>query len=134
MGWRLHRIVYHRSRGRLGARIGTHPVLLLTTRGRRSGTPRTVALNYLDTPRGPVVIGSFAGEPRDPAWVVNLRAFPEATIRIGKLVHQVLAVEIFGAERDSLAQRFEERDAAYRVYRERTDRVLPVFRFEALAP
>ncbi len=109
-------------------------MLLLTTRGRRSGKSRTIALNYLETPRGPVVIGSYAGESRHPSWVLNLRAFPEAVVRIGKKPRPVLAVEVHGAERESLALRFEERDTAYRVYRERTSRELPVFRLESVEP
>jgi deazaflavin-dependent oxidoreductase (nitroreductase family) len=129
-GWRLHRLVYGRWGGRLGTRIGPHPVLLLTTRGRRTGAERTVPLNYLDTPSGPVVIGSYAGEPRDPAWALNLRARPEAEIRIGRQTHQVRALELHGENREAMAQKFEAIDASYRVYRQRTDRVLPVFRLE----
>lgn len=131
-GWRLHRLVYGKLGGRLGTRIGPHSVLLLTTRGRRSGAARTIALNYLDTTRGPVVIGSYAGQPHHPAWVLNLRAFPEAVVRIGNDERPVLAVEVHGAERESLALRFEERDPSYRVYRERTSRELPVFRLESV--
>ena len=132
-GWKLHRLVYGRLGGRLGTRIGPHPVLLLTTRGRRTGAERTVPLNYLDTTAGPVVIGSYAGEPRDPAWVLNLRAQPEAEMRIGSQIHLIRAVELHGSEREAMAEKFEAIDTSYRVYRQRTERVLPVFRLESAA-
>ena len=129
-GSRMHRLMYGRFGGRLGTRIGPHPVLILTTRGRRSGKEHHVPLSYLDTPAGPVVIGSFAGGPRDPAWAFNLRARPEGEIRVGNEVRSIRAVELHGAAREAMAQRFEEIDSRYRVYRRRTDRTLPVFRLE----
>ena len=56
--WRIHPRVYRFSGGRIGGELVGLPVLLLETRGRRSGRPRTRALTYL--PRGDdfVVIAS----------------------------------------------------------------------------
>src|SRR5262245_52150920 len=82
LGWKLHRALYRWSGGRIGGRIGKLPVLLLTTTGRRSGAPRTVALAYLADGGRFVVIGSNAGEDRDPSWWVNLRANPRATVQV----------------------------------------------------
>jgi len=59
------------------------PVLLLTTAGRRSGTPRTAALHYLPDGDRYIVIGSNAGEPRHPGWFLNLRAEPRAEMQVG---------------------------------------------------
>jgi deazaflavin-dependent oxidoreductase (nitroreductase family) len=83
LAWRLHRLLYRLSGGRMGTRINGMPVLMLTTRGRRSGDPRTVALQYLAAGSALVVIASFVGEDRQPAWLLNLRADPAATIRRG---------------------------------------------------
>jgi deazaflavin-dependent oxidoreductase (nitroreductase family) len=79
--WRVHPTLYRWSVGRIGGAIGGMPVLLLTTTGRKSGEPRTTALTYL--PRGDdfVVIASVLGEPRHPAWWLNLAAKPDATVR-----------------------------------------------------
>lgn len=90
-----------------------------------------MVLNFLDLDEGVAVIGSYAGEPRDPAWALNLRAHPQATVRIGRAVIPVEAREVFGAERHRIASLFEERDRAYTTYRERTQRALPVFVLEA---
>ena len=129
--WRLHRQVYGRLGGRIGTLVGSWPVLLLTTTGRRSGEARTVALNFLELDAGVAVVGSYAGEPRDPGWAHNLRAHPEAIVRIGRDVLPAVAHEVFGEERRGITGMFEERDRSYTTYRERTTRALPVFVLEA---
>jgi deazaflavin-dependent oxidoreductase (nitroreductase family) len=81
MVWRVHRFAYRVSGGRLGTAFNGMPVLLLTTTGRRSGEPRSVALTYFkDGDR--MAVGSNAGEDRHPAWWLNLREHPEATVQI----------------------------------------------------
>ena len=128
--WRVHAWVFRVSGGRVGSRLAGHDVLFLTTTGRVSGELRTVGLYYLDTERGPAVIGSYAGEDRDPAWALNLRADPSATVRLGTVEQKVRARETSGAEHETLLRRFVEKDHAYRVYQERTDRRLPIFVLE----
>ncbi|HJW74731.1 MAG TPA: nitroreductase/quinone reductase family protein [Thermoleophilia bacterium] len=129
--WRLHRNVYGRLGGRVGTLVGSFPVLLLTTTGRKTGLPRTVTLNFIDLDEGVAVIGSYAGEPRDPSWALNVRANPTVTVRIGRDVIAAVGREVFGRERDRIAGTFEDRDRSYTRYRERTRRALPVFVFEA---
>ena len=128
--WRVHRWVFRATGGRIGTRLAGHDVLFLTTTGRVSGRQRTVGLNYRDTESGPAVIGSYAGEDRDPAWAWNLRAEPSATIRLGTVEQRVRARETADAEHAGLLRRFVEKDRAYRVYHERTDRLLPIFILE----
>jgi len=129
--WRLHRRVYGRFGGRVGTLIGSFPVLLLTTTGRKTGRPRAVTLNFVDIEGGVAVIGSYAGEPRDPAWALNLRVHAAVTVTIGRERIPAIAREVFGEERSRIARMFEERDHSYTMYRERTSRALPVFVFEA---
>ncbi|TMF57657.1 MAG: nitroreductase family deazaflavin-dependent oxidoreductase [Chloroflexi bacterium] len=68
--------------GRFG-RIGPMDALLLTTKGRKSGEQRDVALNYLLDGDAYIVVASYAGEDRDPAWWNNLKAQPEAEVAVG---------------------------------------------------
>jgi deazaflavin-dependent oxidoreductase (nitroreductase family) len=72
--------MYRRSGGRIGGRIGPWPILLLTTTGRKTGRAHTVALQYLSQGDAGVLIASNAGEPRHPAWYLNLKARPEAIV------------------------------------------------------
>ena len=124
--WRLHRFAYRVSGGRLGATFTGMPVLLLTTTGRRSGKPRSVALTYFKDDDRLVIVGSNAGEDRPPAWWLNLREHPEATVQIGGTINQVRALEAIGAERKRLWSELIRRDPAYDEYQLRTDRRIPV--------
>src|SRR5690242_16391835 len=104
---RAHAAAYRLTRGRLGgaiwvARGPRPPVLLLVTRGRRSGEPRTTPLIYLRDGDDLVVIAANAGHPRDPAWWLNLAAAPRATVRIGDEERSVVAAVVEGARRDAL--------------------------------
>jgi deazaflavin-dependent oxidoreductase (nitroreductase family) len=124
--WRVHRWLFQVSGGRIGSSMNGFPILLLTTRGRRSGEPRRVALQYLEHGGALAVAGSYAGEDRDPAWWLNLQATPEAEVMIGGRAFDVRAREAFGPERAALFDRFTKVDSAYAEYAERTTRTIPV--------
>lgn len=124
--WKIHPKLYRFSGGRLLGRLVGMEVLILNTRGRRSGQERSTCLTTFREGGAFVVIGSFLGEPRDPGWVHNLRAQPEATIQTGREIRRVRAHEAEGAERDRLWARLVEIQPEYRDYEGRTDRVIPV--------
>jgi deazaflavin-dependent oxidoreductase (nitroreductase family) len=46
---------------------------MITTPGRRTGTPRSTCVRYLERPEGLVVWGTGSGSPQDPDWFRNLR-------------------------------------------------------------
>ena len=124
--WKIHPKLYRFSGGRLLGRLVGMEVLILNTRGRRSGQERSTCLTTFREGGAFVVIGSFLGEPRDPGWVHNLRAQPEATIQTGREIRRVRAHEAEGAERERLWARLVEIQPEYRDYEGRTDRVIPV--------
>jgi len=75
----LHIAAYRLSGGRIGGWLTpTAPVLLLTTRGRRSGQNRITPLIYLVDGADVVVVGSLGGSANAPAWWHNLQAYPAA--------------------------------------------------------
>ena len=130
LAWRLHRWLYALSGGRIGTTINGMPVLMLRTRGRRSGDQRTVGLQYLAVGSACVVIASFVGEERQPAWLLNLRADPAATVRRGRREERVRAREAGGEEREALWQRIVAIDPAFAEYQRRTSRRIPVVLLE----
>lgn len=76
-GWRMskaHRDAYERSQGRRGARSVDAPILLLTTRGARSGRSHTVPVCCVPEPDGWVVASHAAGSGREPQWARNVAA------------------------------------------------------------
>jgi deazaflavin-dependent oxidoreductase (nitroreductase family) len=124
--WKVHPWLYRISGGRLLGELVGMKVLLLTTTGARTGTPRTTALTYLEAEGAYVVIGSFLGEPRHPGWVHNLRARPDASVQIGARRVAVRAREARGEERARLWERVVAVQPDYRQYEGRTQREIPV--------
>jgi deazaflavin-dependent oxidoreductase (nitroreductase family) len=123
--WRMHRAFMRLTGGRFG-RTGTLPALLLTTRGRKSGESRDVTLNYMPDGSSFVVIASYGGEDRNPAWWQNLMANPDAAILLNGKRTPVRAREADGIERETLWNRFVSADPSYAEYPKRTKRRLPV--------
>ena len=124
--WRLHRSVYRLSGGRLGNKLMGLPVLLLTTKGRKSGERRTSPLMYLPRGKDFVVIASYLGEPRHPAWFLNLEANPVADVQLGSAHHRVRAREAEGSEREELWRTVVAKTPDYAEYQTRTTRRIPV--------
>jgi deazaflavin-dependent oxidoreductase (nitroreductase family) len=120
--WKVHRWLYQLSGGRVGGRLGALSVLLLTVKGRKSGEPRTVPLNYLVDEGTYVVFASHAGEDRDPPWWLNLRDAGEADVQIGTRRFHVRAHAAEGEARERLYARVKTIDPAYAVYEQRTKR------------
>ena len=123
---RVHVRLYRMSGGRIGGRTGPLTHLLLTTTGRKTGEARTVPLPYLDDAGRMVIVGSNGGTDRHPAWVLNLRADPNATVqRLARTV-AVVAHEATGAERAALWPKLKAMNPAYGQYEQMTERQIPV--------
>jgi deazaflavin-dependent oxidoreductase (nitroreductase family) len=130
--WWMHRTLYRFSGGRVGRRMNGFDVLLLTTRGRRSGEARYAALQMLPHRDGWAVIASNAGQDHHPAWFLNLEAHPEATVQIGPRRMRVVAREARADERAELWALFVAVEPAYDEYERRTTRTIPVVVLEPM--
>jgi deazaflavin-dependent oxidoreductase (nitroreductase family) len=129
----IDRWIYRLSGGRalFSAWLSGLPVVLLTTRGARTGAERT--LPVLGIPEGDalIVIGSNYGKRHSPAWAFNLRAHPAARARFEGRDLDVLAGELTGSERDAAYERGIDVYPGWIAYRRRAaPRVIPVFRLE----
>jgi deazaflavin-dependent oxidoreductase (nitroreductase family) len=126
----LHRVLYSASGGRIGSRIWGLEIVLLTTTGRRSGRARTVPLCSLRDGERFVVIASYGGLPRSPSWWLNLQHEPRATVRLGRITHEVVAREATLGERERLWTRLTARAPGYLDYQRRTSRRIPIVLLE----
>jgi|SRR5580658_1107351 F420H(2)-dependent quinone reductase len=122
----LHRVLYRASRGRIGGRLGGMSILLLTTTGRRTGKPRTNPLTFSRDGANLVVIASNGGMSWSPAWWLNLRDNPEASVQIGRERHRVRARRSSPEEQTRLWAEITSRIPAYLAYQKRTTRPIPV--------
>ncbi|WP_432479669.1 nitroreductase/quinone reductase family protein [Nocardioides sp. GXQ0305] len=128
--WRVHRALYRLSGGRFlwtPADKRGWGALHLTTVGRRSGEERSVIIGYLDEGDDLVAIAMNGWDEGHPAWWLNLRANPEATVRIsGGAPRPVRAREALGEERDRLWQRWVAVNGDLDGYAGRRSTVTPV--------
>lgn len=115
---------FRTSGGKVSGRFGD--LLLLTTRGARSGRSHTTPLGYLEDGDRLVVIASAAGAPRNPAWFHNVRTNPSVTVELGEATFEAVASIPDQPERDTLWAKVIEAMPGYADYQKQTDRVIPV--------
>jgi deazaflavin-dependent oxidoreductase (nitroreductase family) len=127
----LDRSLQRATRGRVTLLdIAGLPSLMLTVVGRKSGRPRTTPLLYVPHDGTYLVAGSYWGNPKQPVWVLNLLANPDATVSIRGRSRPVRARVAEGEERARLWQVMLRTWPNYAKYAERTDREIPVFVLE----
>jgi F420H(2)-dependent quinone reductase len=129
-----HTLAYRLSGGRLGATIFGMPMLLLTTRGRRTGKLRTAPLLYLPVDGMFVLVASNGGARKSPTWWYNLQAHPEALVQIGPVRGRVRAEHADPETRRRLWPLLVEVYPGYANYQARTDREIPLVLLHPLDP
>jgi deazaflavin-dependent oxidoreductase (nitroreductase family) len=122
----LHQLVYDRSGGLIGHRLGHLTMLLLRTTGRKSGEQRTAALLYLDDGDRYVVVGSKGGSDAPPAWLLNLAANPEVEVQVGTRRLTAKARRATPAEHRRLWPKMTRLWPDYDRYQSQTRRVIPL--------
>ena len=104
------------------------PIIVVSTRGRRSGLVRKFGLMRVEHDGEYGLVGSYGGAPKDPVWVHNLRTDPAAvTIQDGPEPFDAVVREVDGEERARWWERAVAVYQPYAEYQERTDRRIPVF-------
>ncbi|MBR8743248.1 nitroreductase family deazaflavin-dependent oxidoreductase [Nocardiopsis sp. MG754419] len=122
--------LYERTGGREGDTLMDTgmPVIILTSRGRKSGKVRKVALMKVEHDGEHAVIGSQGGAPEHPDWVHNLRAAPdEVALQDGPEPFAAHAREVEGDERALWWDRAVAAYPPYADYQKKTERHIPVF-------
>ncbi len=124
---------FRANQGRVTSAGFGSSLVLIHTRGAKTGQPRVNPAMSLRDGAAWLVVASAMGAERDPAWAVNLRAAPHAEIeaanpRGGIDSVAVVAEELDGEEYRAAFARFVERAPAFAVYQDRAARRLPVIR------
>jgi F420H(2)-dependent quinone reductase len=124
--------LYERSGGAEGTTLRDTglPVVIVTNRGLRSGKLRKTPLMRVEHGGRYLAVGSQGGAPEDPAWVANVRAEPLVELQDGPVKQDMTARELAGDEREEWWERAVEAFPPYARYRERTERLIPVFLLE----
>lgn len=113
--------------GKVGGPFEGATLLLLHTTGAKSGKPRLSPLAYLTVDGRMLIVGSYAGAPKDPAWVHNLRADPKVRIELGTDAYDATARELSAEERDAAYPKIVEAAPVFAQYQANTTRAIPLF-------
>jgi len=127
LGTAMHRAIFNVSKGRIFGKAFGMPLIELVTTGRRSGKERATMLSVpiIDGDRL-VLVASFGGDDRHPAWYLNLQANPEVRVTIAGTTRTMIARIATGEERAELWPRITSVYEGYARYQQRTERQIPV--------
>ena len=104
------------------------PVIIVTTRGNKTGMVRKTPLMRVEHNGEYALVASMGGAPKHPVWYFNLKAHPDdVVIQDGPEPFAAEIREITGAERAEWWERAVAAYPPYAEYQERTERTIPVF-------
>ena len=131
IGWfgRVHSLMLRTSHGKFMNRLGGLDMLMLTTKGRRTGRYRNTTLLYIEDGGFHYCVASFGGNDRHPEWYLNLVSEPTAWLLINKRYIKVTASVLLGKRRDDLWTKLIGYYPGFSRYQDRTRRTIPVLQF-----
>jgi deazaflavin-dependent oxidoreductase (nitroreductase family) len=114
--------------------LAGHPLLLMTSRGARSGADRRSILTYHRDGDDYIVAGTASGSKKDPAWIHNVEARPDVRVEVGNDSFDATASIVTDpAERDRLWDDHVRALPWFADYPAQTGRVIPVVRIRRTA-
>ena len=117
---------FRTNEGRVGGPFEGAPVLLLHTKGAKSGQERINPMMYLDYEGKRYIFASYAGAPTHPDWYYNLVANPTVTVEVGTETVEMTATPVSLEERDRIYPVQAERYPGFAEYELKTTRKIPV--------
>ena len=132
----MHHFLFRLSGGRILGRLEGTGVLMLVTKGRKSGEPRASPLLYFqfEEPGDLIVIASNYGQDDHPAWYLNIAADPNVSVETRGERFDAAAHITQGEERTALYDRVIAANARYATYRASTRREIPVVALRRARP
>ncbi|MET7786903.1 nitroreductase family deazaflavin-dependent oxidoreductase [Streptomyces sp900116325] len=125
--------LFESSEGAEGTMMRGMPVIILTTRGAKSGKIRKTPLMRVEHDGAYAVVASLGGAPRHPVWYHNISADPRVELQDGPVRQDMNAREVTGDEKRMWWERAVEAFPDYADYQEKTDRQIPVLVLEPAA-
>ena len=121
--------LYRLTNGRLHTMgPGSDSVVTITTRGRKSGRPRSVQLACVHHDGDILLVASAMGQARHPAWRYNLEADPRCEVQTKGERYAARAEVLDDADKAAVWDLMREQIPMIHVYEQRTDRNIRVFR------
>jgi deazaflavin-dependent oxidoreductase (nitroreductase family) len=117
--WSAHRAVCRVTGGRVGLwrpKRGRWGTARLTATGRRTGRQRSVIVGYFEDGPNLVTLAMNGWADAEPAWWLNLKAHPDATVDLVQESRPVRARVAEGEERSRLWARWRDIDRQLDAY------------------
>jgi len=124
--------LYEKSGGTEGTTMRGMPVIILTTRGAKTGKLRKTPLMRVEHDGTYAAVASLGGAPKNPVWYNNVLADPVVELRDGPNRWDMKAREVKGEEKAAWWQRCVAAYPDYADYQTKTDREIPVFVLEPI--
>ncbi|MBF6299862.1 nitroreductase family deazaflavin-dependent oxidoreductase [Nocardia amamiensis] len=118
---------YENSGGTEATTLQGVPVVLMTSKGAKTGKLRKTPLMRVEHDGEYAVVASLGGAPKHPVWYYNLKAEPHVELRDGAAIKDYTAREVFGDEKALWWERAVAVWPDYATYQTKTDRQIPVF-------
>ena len=122
----IHIILFRITNGMLLGWLAGLPSLLLTTKGRRTGKLRTSALIYLEWENKYLIVASFGGNPKPPAWLLNIKEDGKVTVHIPRKKLAATATVADAKTRVVVWPKLLEFYPSFGKYEELSGRTIPV--------
>ena len=119
--------LYRLTGGRI-TRLWKVDVLILTTRGRKTGKIRTVLLQFFRDGENMIIVAANSGRPSHPGWFYNLKATPTVRVQVMDRILQVRAEELSVDETIVFWPRVLLVAPTYARYQRATNRSIPLVR------
>ena len=109
---------------------GWAPLILLTTKGAKTGLPRIIPLMYVPYGNQILAIASKGGAINHPEWYHNVLAHPDVTVEVGDETFGTTARILTGTEREKAFEKAVETFPPYGKYQKKAPREIPVIALE----
>jgi deazaflavin-dependent oxidoreductase (nitroreductase family) len=119
----------HHGKATSGPFVGRN-VLILTTKGAKSGETRVTPVVYSRDGDRYVIVASKGGAPTNPSWFHNLKAHPKVTIEVGDDKFLAHARVVDEKDYERLYQHHASINPTFHEYRQKTTRKIPVIVLE----
>lgn len=128
-----NRRVIEEFRANRGEVQGWGPLILLTTRGAKSGQLRVYPLMAVPYGNNYIAVASKGGAPKNPLWYNNVLAHPDVTVEVGNETFAATARLLSDNEREQAFAKAVSVFPPYGEYQKKTSREIPVFLLERRA-
>jgi deazaflavin-dependent oxidoreductase (nitroreductase family) len=126
-------LLYQLSGGKIGGQFGRFKVLLLTTKGRKSGKTYIHPLGYFERDGGYYIVASNLGRDINPAWYFNIKGNPgDVMIQVGDKKMKVTPQIVLGAPRRPIYDWIASIAPNYGSYEKKTSREIPLVLLKAI--